>query len=130
MALAVGSLVAGAAVGFFWDDVISGVLVADAVYLYVMAEKVTQTPFNAALPPFLSGVTGLLAIYYGGLYVGLNVDFLLIGAVVCMDGFVASIKSIAKALTLPEVTYASSEITAGFTDLVAWYLKQQAKKKK
>lgn len=129
MALVVASLVLGASVGFFWDDVVSGVLVADAQFLYTMAEKVTQTPFNTALPPFLSGCVGILGIYYGSLYAGLNVDFVLIGAMVCMDGYVASIKSIAKALTLPEVTYASTEINAGYSDLVAWYLKQQAKAK-
>jgi len=129
MALVVGSLLLGASVGYLWDDVVSGIVVGDAQYLYKMAEKVTQTPFNAALPPFLSGSVGILVIYYGAVYAGLNVDFCLAGAFVCMDGYVGSIKAIAKALTLPEVTYLGTKVNTEYSDLVAWYLKQQAKKK-
>lgn len=126
---AVGSLLLGGSLGYFWDDVVSGMLISDAQLIYTSAEKVSQTPFNAALPPFLSGTVGLLALYYGSIYFNLNVDFVLIGAMVCMDGYVASIKSVIKALTLPEVSYVGGKITSEFQELVTWYLKQQAKKK-
>lgn len=125
----VGSLLVGASLGYIWDDIVSGMVVSDAQFLYTMAEKVTQTPFNAALPPFLSGCVGIVGIHFVGEYFGLNNNFCIGGAFIMMDGYTASIRAIIKALTLPEVTYLGTKVTSDYSELVAWYLKQQAKKK-
>lgn len=130
MAWVVTSLLFGASAGYMWDDIVSGMLVADAQMMYTVAEKVTQTPFNAALPPFLCGSIGIVIIHYVGEWIGLNNNFCIGGAFILMDGYTASIRAIVKALTLPEVSYASNKITSEFQELVTWYLKQQAKKQK